>query len=166
MPALYYLSVTLHLLAAFFWLGGMLFLAAVGAPVLRQVEPAALRQRLFHQLGLRLRTPGWIAITTLLITGVVNLHYRGWLRWDGLLGEAAFWATPLGQALAVKLMTVTVMIATSAWHDFVLGPRAGLAEPGSAEALALRRKTALLGRVSAIVGLVLIVAAVRLARGG
>ncbi len=166
MPALYYLSVTLHLLAAFFWLGGMLFLAAVGAPVLRQVEPAELRQRLFHLLGMRLRPPGWAAIITLLVTGVVNLHYRGWLQWDGLLGTAAFWTTPLGKALAVKLVTVAVMVGTSAWHDFVLGPRAGLATPGSPEALALRRQTALLGRVAAIVGLVLIVAAVRVARGG
>lgn len=166
MPILYYVSVTLHLLAAFFWLGGMLFLAGVGAPVLRTVEPPALRQRLFHLLGTRMRTPGWIAIGTLLVTGTANLHYRGWLRWDGLLATKAFWATPLGTALAIKLVTVVLMVGTSAWHDFVLGPRAGLATPGSVEALRLRRQTALLGRVSAIVGLVLIGAAVRVARGG
>ena len=166
MPTLYYASVTLHLLAAFFWLGGMLFLAAVGAPALRTVEPVELRQRLFHVLGTRMRAPGWIAIAALLITGTVNLHYRGWLRWDGLLDSPAFWKTPLGTALAIKLVTVVLMVATSAWHDFVLGPRAGRAAAGSAEALRLRRQTALLGRVSAIIGLVLIGAAVRVARGG
>ena len=166
MPTLYYASVTLHLLAAFFWLGGMLFLAGVGAPALRTVEPPELRQRLFHVLGTRMRAPGWIAIVTLLVTGTVNLHYRGWLRWDGLLDHPAFWKTPLGTALAIKLVTVVLMVGTSAWHDFVLGPRAGLATAGSAEALRLRRQTALLGRVSAIVGLVLIGAAVRVARGG
>jgi len=166
MPTLYYVSVTLHLLAAFFWLGGMLFLAAVGAPVLRTVEPPELRQRLFHVLGTRMRGPGWVAIGTLLVTGTLNLHYRGWLRWDGGLGTGAFWATPLGTALAIKLVSVTLMVGTSAWHDFVLGPRAGVAVPGSAEALRLRRQTALLGRVSAVIGLVLIGAAVRVARGG
>jgi hypothetical protein len=39
---LYYATVTAHLLAALLWLGGMFFLAIVGAPVLRSVEPAAL----------------------------------------------------------------------------------------------------------------------------
>src|SRR5678815_1418459 len=48
MPSLYFLNVTVHLLAAFVWLGGMLFLGLVGAPVLRGVAPAALRQQLFH----------------------------------------------------------------------------------------------------------------------
>ena len=68
MPALYYVNVTIHLLAAFLWLGGMIFLAAVGAPVLRTVEPPELRQRLFHLLGTKFRAPGWIAIATLLVT--------------------------------------------------------------------------------------------------
>src|SRR5690554_4486628 len=49
--SLYHLNVTLHVLAALLWLGGMFFLAVVGAPVLRKVEPAALRARLFQELG-------------------------------------------------------------------------------------------------------------------
>lgn len=34
----YYLNVTVHLLAALFWLGGMMFLGLVGARVLRTVS--------------------------------------------------------------------------------------------------------------------------------
>jgi len=164
-PAFYYISVTIHLLAAFLWLGGMLFLAAVGAPVLRTVEPPELRQRLFHLLGTKFRAPGWIAIATLLVTGTINLYARGLLQWDGALGSQAFWVTGTGRALAVKLVAVAVLVATSAVHDFALGPAAGRAVPGSPEAIALRRKTALLGRLSAVTGLVLIMAAVRLTRG-
>jgi len=164
-PAFYYISVTVHLLAAFLWLGGMLFLAAVGAPVLRTVEPPELRQRLFHLLGTKFRAPGWIAIATLLVTGTINLYARGLLQWDGVLGNQAFWVTGTGRALAVKLVAVAVLVATSAVHDFALGPAAGRAVPGSPEAIALRRKTALLGRLSAVTGLVLIMAAVRLTRG-
>ena len=41
MQELYYLSVTLHLLAALSWLGGIFFLALVGAPVLRAVAVRA-----------------------------------------------------------------------------------------------------------------------------
>ena len=40
---LYYASVSVHVLAAMLWLGGMFSLAVVGAPVLRRVEPPALR---------------------------------------------------------------------------------------------------------------------------
>ena len=164
MPLVYWVAVTVHVLAAMLWLGGMLFLAAVGAPVLRAVEPPELRQRLFRELGVRFRAIGWWAIALLLATGVLNLHYRGWLRWDGVLGDAAFWRTGAGHALAWKLVAVIAMIAVSASHDFVLGPAATRSVPGSPEALRLRRGAALLARVNAFIGLIVVVAAVRLAR--
>ncbi|HEX6533372.1 MAG TPA: CopD family protein [Gemmatimonadaceae bacterium] len=166
MPWLYYANVTVHVLAAMLWLGGMFFLGVVGAPVLRAIEPPALRQRLFQQLGVRFRSAGWWAIGTLVATGVVNLHYRGWLHWDGVLGSDAFWRTPVGHALALKLAAVTTMIVVSATHDFVLGPMAGRAEPGSPRALGLRRHAAHLARANALLGVLVVVAAVRLARGG
>ena len=166
MSALYWINVTVHLLAALFWLGGMLFLGIVGAPVLRAVEPPALRQRLFHDLGTRFRAAGWTAIAVLVVTGVLNLHFRGWLHWSGVLGSADFWRTAAGHALAAKLVAVGAMLAASAVHDFVLGPAAGRAAPGSEAALALRRRAALLARGNALLGVAVVVAAVRLARGG
>ena len=166
MPALYFVNVTIHVLAAMLWLGGMFFLGAVGAPVLRAIEPPQLRQRLFQQLGARFRVVGWWAIGVLLVTGVINLSFRGWLHWDGVLGSAAFWRTRAGLALAAKLSIVLVMIATSAVHDFVHGPRAGRVAPGSPDAIAFRRRAALLARVNAILGVLLVIAAVRLARPG
>ena len=166
MPTLYYVAVTVHVLAALLWLGGMFFLGLVGAPVLRAVEPPALRQRLFHEIGIRFRAVGWWSIAIMVLTGLASLHYRGWLQWDGVLASAAFWRTGVGHALAAKLVSVTVMITISLVHDFVLGPAAGRLEPGSAEALAARRRAALLARVNALVGVAIVVAAVRLARGG
>ena len=166
MTTLYFASVTVHVLAAMLWLGGMFFLGVVGAPVLRAIEPPALRQRLFQQLGLRFRRAGWWAIAVLLATGVANLHLRGWLRWDGLLGAPAFWRTSVGHALAAKLAAVLVMLVVSAVHDFVLGPAAGRAPSGSSAAAALRRRAAWLARINALVGVALVVAAVRLARAG
>lgn len=161
----YYLLVTLHVLAALLWLGGMFFLGLVGAPALRAVEPPALRQRLFHDIGLRFRTVGWSAIAALVTTGVLLLHMRGLLQWSGVWGSAAFWRTSLGLALAAKLATVVTMVVVSFVHDFVLGPAAGRLAPGSPAALAMRRRAALLARLNALVGLLLVIAAVRLARG-
>jgi copper resistance protein D len=165
-PALYWASVTLHVLAALFWLGGIFFLGVVGAPVLRSVQPPAVRQALFQQLGLRFRTAGWGAIAVLVATGLVALHYRGLLHWSGVLAAPAFWRTPLGHALAAKLVGVLVLIAGSLVHDFVLGPAAGRAPAESTGALRLRRRAAWLARLNALVGVGVVVAAVRLARGG
>ncbi|HEY7482574.1 MAG TPA: DUF4149 domain-containing protein [Gemmatimonadales bacterium] len=162
---LYYATVTAHLLAALLWLGGMFFLAIVGAPVLRSVEPAALRQRLFHEVGLRFRALGWTALGVLLVTGVLNLQFRGWLHW-GVLSDPAFWRTPTGLALGWKLAAVAMMLVVSVMHDFFVGPKAGRAAPGFAEGLRLRRRAAVLARLNALLGLVVVVAAVRLARGG
>jgi len=165
MSTLYYLNVTIHVLAAMLWLGGMFFLGVVGAPVLRAVEPPALRQRLFQQLGMRARSLGWWAIVILLITGTLNVYFRGWLHWNGVLGEPVFWRTTTGVALAVKLSAVATMVLVSAIHDFVLGPMAGRMKAGSPEAIAFRRRAALLARANALLGIIIVVAAVRLARG-
>lgn len=163
--SLYLLNVTVHVLAALLWLGGMFFLGVVGAPVLRKVEPPALRAELFRQLGERFRGVGWGAIGVLVATGIVNLHYRGLLR-SSLWGDPAFWRTGMGSALAWKLCAVAAMIAVSAVHDFVSGPAASRMVPGSAEALAARKRAAWLARANALIGLVVVIAAVRLARGG
>lgn len=166
MSALYYFIVTIHVLAALFWLGGMFFLALVGAPVLRAVDPPALRQQLFQELGSRFRSVGWLAIGGLIITGIINLYFCGWLRRDGVLNSPAFWRTGTGHALAGKLLAVETMLMVSAVHDFILGPAAGHADPSSARALMLRKRAARLARVNALLGIVVVVAAVRLTRGG
>jgi uncharacterized membrane protein len=164
MSPIYYLTVTLHLLAAFVWLGGMIAFALL-APALRSLEDDDVRQRIFQMLGERFRAVGWVCIAVLLITGVGQLHFRGW--WGpGFWGVPGFWGTDLGVALAGKLTTVGFMVTAQGLHDFWLGPEAGRAVPQSDEARVLRRRAALLARGNAAVGLVLIYFAVRLARGG
>lgn len=165
MSWIYYASVTIHVLAALLWLGGMFFLALVGAPVLRGVEPPQLRASLYQGLGRRFRSVGWIAIAVLVVTGLVNMEYRGLLRWE-LLSMPAFWSTNLGVALGWKLATVAIMLTFSGLHDFVFGPRSGRLVPGSPAALSNRRWSAWMARMNAVVGVVLVIAAVRLARGG
>ena len=165
MSELYYLNVTLHVLAALLWLGGMFFFAIVGAPVLRHVEPPALRAALFRQLGEKFRQVGWWAIAILVVTGTINLYYRGLLTAD-VWSSTTFWGTRMGKALAWKLGAVVTMISFSAFHDFVSGPAASRLEPGSPAALQARRRAAMLARLNAIVGLIVVIAAVRLARGG
>ena len=165
MAEVYYLNVFLHLLVALFWLGGMFFLAAVGAPVLRKLDPPSLRAELFRTLGEGFRRLGWVAIAVLLVTGIGNLHARGLTNWE-LLSSPEFWRQRYGRTLMWKLLLAALMIAASAVHDFWIGPRAGRLPAGSAEALRMRRAAAWLARLNAIIGVVLVYVAVRLARGG
>lgn len=161
---LYLANVTVHVFAALVWLGGMFFFALIGAPVLRGIDPPELRALLFERLGERARNIGWIAIGVLLVTGVINLHLRSVLRTD-LLFSGAFWQTRYGNALAWKLGSVALMILISTFHDFVHGPAASRLTPGSPEAIRARRRASWLGRMNAIVGIVIVIAAIRLARG-
>ncbi|MEX2528659.1 MAG: DUF4149 domain-containing protein [Gemmatimonadota bacterium] len=164
---LYRSVVFLHLLAAFVWLGGLLFLALVGAPVLRKVEPPELRVGLFRAMGLRFRWVGWSALGVLLGTGVAILHLRGVLRWE-LLSHGAWWSTPFGTALKWKLLAVGVMVTAGAWHDFVEGPRAARESRGKMDRAGpstARRWSIILARGSVLVGLVLIYWAMRMVRG-
>ncbi len=155
--------VVLHVLAAVVWLGGIAFLALVGAPVLRRLDDAALRQRLFDGLGQRFRLVGWSAVGLAVATGMALLAVRGLLS-TALFADPAFWRSDTGTALAVKLLAVATMLAATAWHDFVDGPRAGAAAPGSEHALRLRARAMRLARVTGVLALAVLVAGVWLSR--
>src|SRR5574341_668572 len=157
MPLLYYVSVTTHVLAALLWLGGTFFLAVVGAPVLRRVEPPELRAELFQKIGVQFRLVGWVSIVVLVITGVANLHYRGLLR-GSVLGDPLFWSSRYGHALTWKLGSVLVILVLGAIHDFVIGPKASKYPAGSPAALRYRRAAAWMARLGAVVGVVLVAA--------
>jgi uncharacterized membrane protein len=161
--SLYLANVTVHVLATLLWLGGMIFLAVVGAPVLRTVEPPELRAELFRRLGEHFRRVGWVAIGVLLVTGLLNLRFRGVLSWEILL-SAGFWASPYGRALTWKVGAVALMLVIQSVHDFVAGPAAARLPVGSPQALAARRWAAMLARVNALLGVAVVVVAVRLAR--
>jgi uncharacterized membrane protein len=156
----------LHVVAAAVWVGGMIFIAAVLVPVVRSPEFAKHAGPLVKATGRRFRGIGWFVLGVLVVTGFLNLAYRGIgpAEWF----SAELWATPFGRRLAVKLALVAVVLAVSGVHDFSIGPRAGRAvseAPGSPEALALRRRASLLGRFNLILGLVIVGFGVVLARG-
>ena len=165
MYGLYIVSVWLHILAAATWIGGMLFVVVVVVPWLRRGDRAQAATFL-RETGTRFRNLGWICFAILLVTGVFNLHIRGVHPRDLL--SAQWRASPFGRAVALKLLAFAAVLAVSAVHDFVLGPRAALAverDPRSPEAERLRRWAGRLGRVNALLALVLVALAVFIVRG-
>ncbi|MDR5694028.1 MAG: DUF4149 domain-containing protein [Armatimonadota bacterium] len=166
MRALYLLSVWLHILAAATWIGGMIFVAAVLIPVTRRSEYRAVAPSLVHWTGVRFRLVGWHALGLLLLSGVFNLAYRGF-RWSDLW-TGRLWGSSFGQVLGVKLVLVALILLVSALHDFVIGPRATVlwqANPGSHEAVRLRRQAGWLGRINLLLALVVAALGVMLVRG-
>jgi copper resistance protein D len=187
----YQLSVFLHILSAIVWIGGMLFLALVVVPVTRGLAPAE-RAALFGAIGRRFRTVGSACIATLLVTGSVNTAYRG-VTMENLF-TAELWGSPFGTTLALKLGVVAIMLGLSVYHDFVIGPRSVRAleqatTPGSGgatsspgdpaisvardivrpelmrEARRLRRHASVVGRLEAILALIVLALAIMLVRG-
>jgi copper resistance protein D len=179
----YQISVFLHILSAVVWIGGMFFLALVVVPVTRSL-PRAERAALFGAVGRRFRVIGWACIGVLLVTGSINTIYRG-VTWENLF-TAGLWSSPFGATLALKLAVVAVMLGLSVYHDFVIGPRSVrvLENAGSApgrspssppapvtrpdlvgEAGRLRRQASVVGRLEAILALLVLVLAIMLVRG-
>ncbi len=160
---LYRFSVWLHLVAACVWVGGIFFFALVLVPVLRRARGAASTD-LVRAVGTRFRRVGWTNIAVLVVTGTINLVSR--YPADDL-ATAAFWLSPFGHVLLVKLVLVSAMVLVSLVHD-VLGARAVAAEkigPGSSDAVRLRAWSSRLGRLDAVLVLGILFAAVVLVRG-
>lgn len=160
---MFFTLVTVHVLAAMVWVGGVLFLVLVGAPVLRRLEPPELREQLFDTLGMRFRYVGWLAVAVLIVTGTAILWVRGWLTME-LFGASAFWRSPAGNALAWKLGAVVAMIVLNAGHDIALSPGRAKALRASPEWPATRRRLVLMARAGTLAALIVVIAAVRLAR--
>lgn len=106
----------LHLLAAMVWVGGMIFMFIVLLPALRPVQPPVERTLLFARIGQRYATVSWVALLTLIVTGILNGERRR-LDWLHLLDSE------YGQTLHLKLELVGVTLLLTAVHAFYFGRR-------------------------------------------
>jgi uncharacterized membrane protein len=166
MHGLYLASVWLHLLAAIVWIGGTIFLALVLLPVLRTKENSKIAPPLIRASALRFRAIGWHCFAIFIVTGGLNLFFRGFTLAD--LGDATFWRGFFGNVLALKLIVVSVIIAISALHDFVIGPRAAAAwlDPSRMnEATKLRRQAVHIARLNLLMALIAVALGTMLVRG-
>jgi putative copper export protein len=110
------LALFLHVLFACIWVGGMLALVFVVAPVLRGLKN---REELFLTLGRRLSFYGtFLSLGGLFITGLINIHY--------LLGFSQFLdlSNPYTKTLWNKLFAFFCVVGVSLAHDLYFGKRA------------------------------------------
>jgi uncharacterized membrane protein len=109
------LSALLHLVALALWLGGGIFFLVVFGPAVRQLEPSVGVQ-LLNRGRHYFEALSWIAITMLLLTGIVNLILRS---------QAS--TQPLAQsylvALSIKLLLFLAMLVHHCLQVFKYGPQ-------------------------------------------
>lgn len=161
---MYAWAIFIHLIFAAFWLGGMLFTAAVLVPATRK-KLASQRGMLFTELGTRFSRLSWVAFPILILTGVTALLGKGY-SWPYLL-SSPFWESIYGSRLAWKLSFFGLMLIVSGVHDFWLGPKASLLmerEPGKKSTERYRKATSWVGRINLVLGLAILYFAVRLVR--
>lgn len=161
---MYAWAIFIHLIFVSFWLGGMLFTAAVLVPATRK-KLASQRGMLFTELGTRFSRLSWIAFPILIITGITALLGKGY-SWQFLL-SAPFWQSYYGTKLAYKLTLFGAMLIVSGVHDFWLGPKASMLmekNPGQKTTERYRKATSWIGRINLVLGLGILYFAVRLIR--
>ena len=157
---MYSTLVVLHILAAVTWIGGMIFLSLVLAPLVRGRKAAPEFMALFRSAALRFRPIVWVAIAVLLATGPMLLSLRGVqvsspTSWTGIV--------------TVKLMLVALLLLLTLLHDLVFGPQVSrVSAIPNAQRTAGEQvifKTARwLPRLSLLIGLAVMIAATMLAR--
>lgn len=157
---MYSTLVILHILAAVSWVGGMIFLSLVLAPLVRARKAAPEFMALFRSAALRFRPVVWFAIVVLLITGPMLLSHRGIS-----VMRPSSWAG----IVTVKLTLVSLLLFLTLLHDLVLGPQVSRvsAIPDSQRSAAeqLVFKTARwLPRFSLLIALAVVITATMLAR--
>ncbi|MDP7398608.1 MAG: DUF4149 domain-containing protein, partial [Lentisphaeria bacterium] len=97
----YLISVWIHIVAAAVWIGGAAFIAIALVPAIRHPDHRQAAASLVHDIGTRFRSVGWVCLWAMLVTGIINIHYR--YTWPAM-SSGDFWSSPTGHALAVKIV--------------------------------------------------------------
>jgi len=152
--------VWIHLTAATFWVGGMLFLSLVAVPLLKKDPDPSSAQRGFINLARRFRTLVWIALSLLIITGSI------------LLPNHLDFSTPFGEwspAVLIKLTLVLLLIGMSLAHEQIIGLKVRTLKLKATSELTIVEKLLLrfspiIGRLTLLLGLAILLVAVFMVR--
>lgn len=137
-----------HVLSATVWVGGTVFLVAVAVPYARSLGPER-RSEVTGEIGRRFRPVAWTALAGLVLSGLYLLEDLGYLDASVLTGTAD------GRLLLAKLGLVALLIALTAAHDFVLGPRVAGGGGNRSAVVTLARANGLLTIVVPVIGVLL-----------
>jgi len=157
---MWFTLVSLHILAAMSWVGGMMFLSLILAPLVRKESAMPEFTEFFRSCARRFRIVVWVATGLLLTTGPILLS-----QWGMDLTNPSTWS-PI---VRVKLGLVALLLSLTFLHDLVLGPMVSQVGTIPTSSRTLRQhlllETArLVPRLSLLIALAVVLAAAELAR--
>lgn len=161
---MYHWSVYIHVIIAAFWIGGMLFTAAVLVPATRR-RLAAHKGLLFTELGTRFSRISWALFPLLILTGITALFGKGYRIVH--LVDPVFWSSDYGMLLAHKMGLFAIVLILSGLHDFWYGKKAAewmIIHPDHPLTDRYRTTSKWIGRINLLFGLVILFLAVSLIR--
>lgn len=157
MNSFYYISVWLHIVCAAFWIGGMLFLPLVLLPGIKN-NPE--RSQLLMVTGLKFRFYGYIVLSILLLTGILNMYFRGInFSWD------FFTSSHYGRLVIVKVILFLIILLVSLIHDLFVGRKA-VGEVKESDRRKLKLIARWTGRILLLISLTMAYLGVVISRGG
>lgn len=107
------LLIYVHIICAFYWVGGNLLFISFGLSIRHIYKDERLFPG-FRALGRTFRVGSWISVFLLAITGILLLIYR-WGRVD--------------INMVVKLILFSLILPLKFFHDFFIAPRAAKENP-------------------------------------
>ncbi|MEK7767871.1 MAG: CopD family protein [bacterium] len=108
----------LHLFAAVAWIGGLFFYLIILLPSFKNLDPVQAT-RLAQIVAMRFRAVAVGSLGALLLTGLFLFNQI----LQGVTNRAAFFGSPYGRVLAVKVALAVVAIGAGAGLGFVTAPR-------------------------------------------
>jgi len=160
MSVLWITIVSLHILAAVTWIGGMLFLSLVLAPLVRGRKSTAETVALFRSSARRFRPVVWVAMALLITTGPFLLAEK-----NIAVSHPSSWP----QIALVKVGLVAGLVLLTFAHDLLMGHKGSRIMATSVAERArwrqwLTTSVRWLPRLSVLLAVAIIVAAVILSR--
>jgi uncharacterized membrane protein len=135
-----YIFLWLHIISAATYVGGMIFIATALVPFARRLDVQE-RSQLIAGIGKKFRVVSWIAIGVLIVSGFAML---------GTLGMTS--QITSNSSLLWKLILFVTMIILTILHDIVAGSQS----KGNSTNVNMRAFSSWTGRITLILGLIVI----------
>ncbi len=146
------LILTIHIIVATLWIGGMLFMVFVLSPYVRKLKDSV---EIFQKVGKRYSILAtFIGLPILFITGIGNMHSLG-ISFNDVYLRTSKYASTLHDKIHLFLLTFILALV----HDLYLGPKSHLSNR-------YRILSRLVGILNLIIGILIVYYAAKLRYGG
>lgn len=159
----YLFTLLVHVFAAMFWVGGIIFYVLVIISVIRDPDLKNVKLKLLEKTALQFRKVSYVIFLMLTISGTFLLYTKGFLHLTHNIHESIFSIPPV---FLLKILLFLVLLFSSLYHDFFSGPATfTYAESDPIQFEKFRKRSALFGRVNLLLSVTIAILGVLGSRG-